>query len=95
MNEKLIKTDPICGRIVDTDSRYFVEECHQKILFCSSNCQERYLSLAPKDIDPVCGMRVPSSSPYVLEENNQKLWFCSVDCRAIYQSRKKNDMQCH
>lgn len=87
--EKLIAKDPVCGRVVKTDSQYFIKECHQKILFCSSACLGRYQLLAPKDIDPTCGMRVPSNSPYIIEENGHKLRFCSIDCRAIYQKRLK------
>lgn len=97
MNDKLkVNTvDPICGMKVTPELPYWIEECHSRILFCSAQCRERYLQIAPKDIDLVCGMHVPASSPYALNEAGHILRFCSVDCRAIYQSRKKGDLKCH
>lgn len=81
--------DPVCGMQVGAESAYFVEECNQRIVFCSSHCKDKYLAAAPKDVDPVCGMRVPSGSPYTLEEGGRTLRFCSVDCRAVYQARRR------
>ena len=89
----IISKDPICGMSVEKDSKFFLDDCHRKILFCSKPCLDQYLKRAPKNVDPVCGMRVENSSPYTLEKSGHKLFFCSVDCRAVYQRRQDPEHQ--
>ncbi len=88
-------TDPVCGMSVSEDSKHRYRYREKDYLFCSGNCQQKFIQHPEQYVpdgadgevlkDPVCGMKVDKDSPHQIDYQHQHFYFCSSHCRDKFQ----------